>query len=265
MDNKLILAVFSAGILSLSACGLITETSNQLTVKNYKDSLVTKVGTVGCNVYVSIDYPEKGNTVLLNNIREWMLDEMGSTQATDMGNAVSLTKGYIDSSMKELKGTADEMDGYESAIPYEYRLDINKIYENGKFVTFKTTGYEYMGGAHGSTYMKGTTFRKSDGKIFGSNMLDLAKQTDIRELIEERLLSYFEVKTSEELKDILFLQEGEDLIPMPATEPYIDNDEMVFVYQQYEIAPYAAGMPEARIPLKKLMPYLSSSFKNAYF
>lgn len=60
------------------------------------------------------------------------------------------------------------------------------------------------------------------------------------------------------------LKKGVTLVPMPETPPYIIEDKIVFLYQQYEIAPYVADKPEARIPIKELMPYLSAEFKQVY-
>ena len=37
-------------------------------------------------------------------------------------------------------------------------------------------------------------------------------------------------------------------IPLPKNPPYFTQDGLTFVYQQYEIAPYAAGMPTFSIP-----------------
>lgn len=265
MERKLILSVCCAGIMSLSACGQSTGTQNQLKVNNYKDSLTVKASGVECSARISIDYPEGGNPILLNNIREWMLGETGGTEATDINNAGALAKEYINGSMKELKEMANDMGGNGGSMPLAYSLDITKIYEGDKFVTFNAANYMYTGGAHGSYFTRSTTFRKSDGKIFGTDMLDMSKQTAIREIIEKRLLPLFEVRTAAQLHEILFLPEGETLVPLPSTPPYIDNGDMVFVYQQYEIAPYAAGSPEVRIPINTLMPYLSASFKKAYF
>lgn len=265
MDKKFLSSLFCASVLVLSACGQGIGGKKQLTIKNYHDSLTVKTGNVECTTHISMDYPEDGNSILVHNIREWILDETDNLDTADIDNAATLTKGYIDGSMENLKDMVKEFDDVQSEMSLSSSLDISRIFENAKFVTFKTSRYEYLGGAHGMSIMTGTTFRKSDGKIFGKNMLDNSKQKDIRKLIMRNLLPYFEVGSIDELRGMLFLPEGETLVPMPAMEPYIDNDNMVFTYQQYEIAPYAAGMPEASIPLKELMPYLSASFKNAYF
>ena len=47
-----------------------------------------------------------------------------------------------------------------------------------------------------------------------------------------------------------------DLIPLPTWQPFPSKDGLVFTYQQYEIAPYAAGMPAFTIPYEDIAPYV---------
>jgi hypothetical protein len=50
-------------------------------------------------------------------------------------------------------------------------------------------------------------------------------------------------------------------IPMPEAIPFVNNGELIFAYGTYEIAPFAAGMPEVSIPLKDIQQYLKAEFK----
>lgn len=266
--SKLFFTAFSAGVLAFTACSQNAGTGKEFTLKNYQDSMIAKIGNVDCYIDVSVDYPENGSFALVNNIREWIADKMGGTAATDYNDPDSLVRGYINGKMGEMGEFAGNMQDTEAFC--SSTLEIKKIYDNDGFVSFSVSGYDYSGGAHGLGYMKGTTFRKSDGKVFGENMLDMTHETEIRKLIAVNLIPYFdgvtedEIRTTEDLKDILLLPEGE-LIPLPKAEPYIDNDSIVFIYQPYEIAPYSTGMPEARIRLEDMMRYLSASFRKAYF
>jgi len=52
-----------------------------------------------------------------------------------------------------------------------------------------------------------------------------------------------------------------DIIPFPAFSPYPSKDGLVFVYQQYEIASYAAGMPAFTLPYEVVEPYLTEEAK----
>lgn len=47
----------------------------------------------------------------------------------------------------------------------------------------------------------------------------------------------------------IFVGNGEQ-IPFPKYEPYYTEDGVCFIYQQYEIACYAAGRPTFTLPVK---------------
>ena len=81
-------------------------------------------------------------------------------------------------------------------------------------------------------------------------------------LIKEGVRSYFaefetDVKTDEALKDMLIGVEDINRIPLPSAAPYFTKEGLSFVYQQYEIAPYAAGMVSFNIPYAKIRPFLT--------
>ncbi|MBQ2591047.1 MAG: DUF3298 domain-containing protein, partial [Paludibacteraceae bacterium] len=63
------------------------------------------------------------------------------------------------------------------------------------------------------------------------------------------------VKSNEELGEMLL---GVDYrnIPMPSVNPYFSKNGLEFIYGQYEIAPYACGMPQFTIPYSRVEPLL---------
>ncbi|MBQ1800320.1 MAG: DUF3298 domain-containing protein, partial [Prevotella sp.] len=67
--------------------------------------------------------------------------------------------------------------------------------------------------------------------------------------------------TDEQLKDMLLIDEDVNHIPLPAWAPYLTYQGVAFAYQQYEIAPYAAGIISFIIPYEKIMPYLVPEIK----
>ena len=59
-----------------------------------------------------------------------------------------------------------------------------------------------------------------------------------------------------------FITEYEEINALPANEPWIETDSVVFCFQPYEIASFAAGMPLCKIALTDLKPYLSEKGKS---
>ena len=82
----------------------------------------------------------------------------------------------------------------------------------------------------------------------------------IQQAITKELCKYFEVKNWNELKELLSLSDDlTEVVPLPAAMPLIMGDSLVFDYQPYEIAPYAAGMPSAKISIADLESELTPS------
>lgn len=264
MNKKLFLLLFSASCLAFSACVNNITNEGELTVKNYRDSVANKVKDTGYEVIISIDYPETGNQALINGIREWIFDQTSCAPTTDINNCDSIVKEYVANNLDNIKEIATELSEYGSAQGCSNDIDIKKTFEDDKFITYVNTSYSYMGGAHGSQTKNGVTFRKSDGKVYGYNMLNPTKEDEITKLIEKTLADNLGFDSVDKLKEVLFLPEYSTTVPMPVCDPYLDKDSMVFVYQQYEITPYVMGIPTARIALKDLKPYLSPSFAKYY-
>ena len=142
---------------------------------------------------------------------------------------------------------------------YEFNLGLEN--ETDRYAVFRHLDYTYMGGAHGGILGSGfPTFDKQDGHQV-TPVLQPDCTEDIQPLLVKGLMEYFEDSdgplTEDELFEILlFDQEG--VIPLPTWEPFPSPEGLVFTYQQYEIASYAAGMPSFAIPFEQVREFLSA-------
>ena len=147
---------------------------------------------------------------------------------------------------------------------WEYSFSLLKNRETDRYVVFLSEDYVYLGGAHGGIIGRGgLTFNKENGRLV-ERFLDPACLDAIQPLLRKGLTDYFndvdaEV-TPEELDNYLFLESG--VIPFPAWTSFPSDDGLVFTYQQYEIAAFAAGMPNFTIPYDDLLPYLTAEAKR---
>ena len=147
---------------------------------------------------------------------------------------------------------------------FEYSFSLVKTDETDRYAVFVNEDYVYLGGAHGGILGRGgLTFDKKDGALV-EKMLDPGCLDAIQPLLRKGLTQYFAADgemeiTQEELDNYLFLESG--VIPFPAWTPYPSEDGLVFTYQQYEIAAYAAGMPEFTVPYADILPYLTPEAK----
>ena len=83
----------------------------------------------------------------------------------------------------------------------------------------------------------------------------------MQDVIKKGLKKYFEVNTDEELENSLSL-ENTYLLPLPATPPVFTKEGVLFTYQQYEIAAYAAGLPSFIVPYNEAKSLMNTTGNN---
>ena len=254
--------------------------------------------TRSANLTMKVELPETGQGAVTDRIRTALVEVMdeqlshiGSYEEGrlfpafegDAAQTDALLAYYRDQALETLDKFAQEDmdDRYEyiaeneglsaeerkeilTSLPgWSYDFSLMKARETDKYVVFLSQDYVYLGGAHGGVIGRGgLTFEKQDGLLV-EKFLDPACLDAIQPLLRKGLTQYFAADdfevTPEELDDYLFLETG--VIPFPAWTPYPDKDGLVFTYQQYEIAAYAAGMPNFTLPYEDLLPYLTPEAK----
>lgn len=234
---------FPIVMLLLVVVGCQPKDPNEVNVKPYtmNDSVFieSEFGDGYSYFNVSLDVPVTKNKILHQSILDWMLTKGANDHVA-----------YLDS----IRDYFFENDGSEPRSEYEENYTLSE--QTDKYVTFTNEGFEYTGGAHAMPWYNGTTFSKIDGGIVGYDLFDDPEQ--LIPLIAENIKKqYFE---SDEDKD--FIYEYQDITILPANEPWIETDSVVFCYQAYEIASFSAGMPLCKIALTDLKPYLSEKGKS---
>ena len=133
-----------------------------------------------------------------------------------------------------------------SATKYEFISRYDSPYVGADVVSAKLVTSTYMGGAHGMSVVNGLNF---DRKIGRRLTLDDAL------LMTGLTLSQVSERAKKELQDTL----GADIIAPeganPTSENYstfiVDEGSVTFVFQVYQVAPYAAGPQEVSFERKQ--------------
>lgn len=121
-----------------------------------------------------------------------------------------------------------------------------------------------MGAAHpNTTVIYKAVDLKTNSVIKTSDFIDESNIQAVGSLIKEQLAIYFECDTAD-LSDLLFVSEI-----TPNDNFIISPTGVTWLYNRYEIAPYAAGAPTAFIPFTTLSYYIKpnsvlSSFVNGH-
>ena len=280
----------------LSACGHrasqqgAEETDSVAVAPEFQtDSICVERDDSIASVTISIDWPTSGSDSLTQSIRQYLCEELASSLVQEgeptvkyYDNPLDAVKTTADHRYEELAASWKELQSniHEGMEGMEFSFSLRSmLLENAeRYVTYLTKSEGFQGGAHGFAAAAGQTFRKSDGKRIGyktvyndktetfeqqdQTLFKNPKSPQLYALIKEGVRSYFKefdepVATDEQLKDMLISVDDINRIPLPSAPPTFSKKGLAFLYQQYEIAPYAAGMVNFDIPYDKIRPFLT--------
>lgn len=246
-------------LVLLAACVLIASGCN----RSSKDPNAFSTNTI--TVEDSVQFPPE-------LMEEWMSDNTARyesvvdapvTENEDLrDNIISWISGLLsenyDGDSQDVKAMVefdrDEFLSPETGSPQSFiQNHIKMVEDNDRYVTYYCKSWLYMGGAHGTSYEEGATFSKNTGERFTFKMF---KNPDLLgEMIKVALQKqYFEpllTGTDMTFEEVVYSEVAESF-PLPTAEPWIQNDSVFFVYENYEIAAYALGLPQCGIPYEKL-------------
>lgn len=197
-----------------------------------------------------VDAPVTDNEDLRDNIIAWissLLNENYDGDSQDVKAMVEFDKNEFLTNEVEMPRSM-------------FQNNIKKVAENDRYITYFCESWLYMGGAHGTSYKEGATFDKTTGERFTFQMVK--NPEGLCDRIKDALETQYFIPILEGT-DVTFdeavYSEVAESFPLPTTEPWIQNDSVYFVYQDYEIAAYVFGMPECGIPYEQLKDELTDA------
>ena len=194
-------------------------------------------------------------------VAEWMSEMLGGSYEGDYLDGDAMMAYYV--SREKDNMLADPVididdEAYEDHGPKRsFEAKFKKAHETSQFVTYSLTEEIYSGGAHGSYLIFGQTFRKSDGRRITWDILTDQYADEVQGIIKDGLKEYFQVDTDEQLQENFLNPDHIYLVPLPQQPPLFMADGIHFVYQQYEIASYACGLPSFVVPYDRIRPFLN--------
>ena len=125
---------------------------------------------------------------------------------------------------------------------YEYQVSYEVKFNENNLLSIVMNDDMYTGGAHGTTIVTSYNFNILTGQQLFVG--DIAKnQTNLNKIKDYAIneLSKRDYGFNEELKNI----EINNNRPF-----YFTQNGIILMFQEYEVAPYAAGRPEVKIPIE---------------
>lgn len=148
----------------------------------------------------------------------------------------------------------DKREFPDMASEYAAQISATRSYVSENIVSFQLKQYSYTGGAHGYQSVFYTNIDRKTGEEI--SMEDLFKDIDDFTLFaEDRMREQYGIPIEEGINSTGFWFENE-IFHLPDSIGF-DKDHLVLWYNPYDIASYAEGAIEIRIPMKEAAPYLA--------
>lgn len=186
-------------------------------------------------------YSSKNNYLIIDAIIPQISGLANENKQSNINNTI--TK-WTEEWINDVKSIADEYFDKEPAPLNPYQLLARyKVTKLDSLISFYIDYYQFTGGAHGVTTRKAYNIDKETGNIL--TMTDIfEKGYNYKEKID------YEINKEINKNPNMYFtgKEGFNGID-DKTKFYIEGGNLVIYYGQYEIAPYAGGMPEFRLPI----------------
>ena len=247
-------------LLAGGHCAFAAKKSKTIKVETSK----FEKNDTAAEAYVMVQWPVKGDKAIVDSLQK----NINSWIGADIKNPKDV-QAYGESLFESLSidwhSVYDDMAPEDRLGAFTQHYEVILLTQTDGYVTYFFRQHEYQGGMHGYTTEVGFTFRKSDGK-----QIPLLQDTDSPEfaqLLKEGIKRFFGGDTpasDEEVLEYLFAEDVEalDNLPLPGNAPYLSETGVVFLYTQYEIAPYSSGIITFEIPFAAITPFLTPEAKE---
>lgn len=193
---------------------------------------------------INLRYPVfSGQKTLNDTVISRLTSTFKIDEKTDYTLA-GLAKHFIDFYQKDkLSGNATEM-------AYDLDIDASVVRQDSSITTLRLKGYTYLGGAHGGssvTFINWNT--KTAGKITLDDILLPGYQEKLRLSAEKIFRADEKLSDTASLADGYFFKDNKFAL----NDNYLITPLGIrFLYNEYEIKPYAAGTTDLFIPYAQI-------------
>ncbi|MCK9281142.1 MAG: DUF3298 and DUF4163 domain-containing protein [Melioribacteraceae bacterium] len=245
--NRKYLLFLSITILMVSiiACGQKEEPKVEYNTKTFKKSFeADSIGLVEFNFEI-IEIDKAPTPAAKDSINKYLSLFYNASVTGEY--EVNSVETLFDSTLADFKRELPS--AIEMGFPYNIGVDrsILVVLNNHNLFTYSTTGYQFTGGAHGMTYLINYNFDAVSGEQIS---LDQLFNPGYHETVRRHAEKYFRSKNNlmpnEDLNAAGFWFENNKY---EINDNFlIGKDSLSFLYNQYEIAAYAYGQFEVKIP-----------------
>lgn len=153
-----------------------------------------------------------------------------------------------------LKSYEKDKKEFPDTSPYEAELSVTNSYSGPFVLSLQTDFYSFTGGAHGNGITKFLNFDPLTGNLKSTSSLVKNKKEFIA-FVEKEFRKEKGIPEGDLINSTGFWFEN-NKFNLPESIG-ISKTEIIIIYNSYEIASYADGPIEIRIPMEEAQPYLN--------
>lgn len=261
------ISILISSAFALTGCtGMTTPTQlsfDTLSVEK-RVTLTTDINSPAYEMKINVKYVKEGSDDMRKSVNDAITAKIFNLHNVDIKMAVdSFVNENTRTYLKDMRPLymEDKRDIDRRPI-YEYAADIKTRTEDGRegVVTYFIDMYNFEGGAHGLTQLLTLNFDKATGKTLTlDDVMVPGYKVKLNELLQKALMDKADCKDINELHDKGYLFSME---MYPSSNFILGKDGITFIYNPYEIAPYALGRIELTISNATLEPLFKKNENN---
>ncbi len=213
------------------------------------------------NLRMEVPYVE-GNSGLSLSLQRFLVSipRQGAfaeeCDGTVQGMANSYLRTYVLQYLQEGKDAIDsygeDLDAAATWMSYEELAEGAVTFQESNFLCYQFKVYSYMGGAHGNTITANRVFDLSAQQaITLGNLFSGENISEVGVLLRQALAALNECESVEQLAQSGIFFSANDIEP---TDNFLlDDNGLTWIYDPYEIAPYAYGPVTVSLSWKELV------------
>lgn len=174
----------------------------------------------------------------------------------EMANFLKTTKENFINDFGDISKAEAEFLGLNENRKYSYIVN-TKTATSSNTVSYILEIYNYTGGAHGITGVTTFTYNNYDKLL---TLRDIFIGNSYLDVLSEKSYKYFTNKFKETLDDFS-IKEGTRPNSQNFASWYMTDQNIVFIFGQYSIGPYALGIQEFSLPKSEVEDILNPDYR----
>jgi hypothetical protein len=256
--QRLIPVILLVGLMLMNSCSPDRRHSEpvlQFDMKQLASSFGTSDTADNPSVAIRFSFPEL-RPMVASPLRDSLQKYIGEMMFSSMTNGAgpvpfdTIAAGIFG----EYRMLQEEFSDY--SLPWSLEREMRVVADTVEVVSLRFREYSFLGGAHGMEIMQLASFDAVSGKrLWPADLFTPGSDSALSAIVEHAFREVREVHEGESLQDAGFwMEDGKFVV---GTNVAVGNGDMIFHYNPYEIAPYALGPTEVRIPFAYLSSILS--------